>query len=583
MKYKSLFLFSITAIALFSFQEIICRYYFYYMEQLQLFLFVKRYAIQVTNTVGGCSDYIARFLVQYFKLPGMGAFITTFLLLAMLACNWGIIKKKTLPATVYWIASVPVLFFLLLQVDLLYKLQGTVAFLIMLLGLLAYVYVNKSSFRLLCGALLLPIIYWMAGPVVVLFVLGASLWELSGPKKGWLLAMCLPVEYGAIIGLSLRLGVESSWSNAILPSLYYDASKVPPAAYYPWIAFLLMLVLTLFYRFNPSVKSPSVKKDLFSIGIQLLPMLLMFAWLSTHEDTTRNSRIKQDHFLREKQWDQIIKTYNVSQSDNLQSAVLYLALAEKGDLGDKMFSYKPKGVESLLPQWDNTLFSSITLSDIYYGIGDIATAQKYAFEGSVSSIQGGSVRLLQRLVETNLIFGSYKVAEKYIFLLERTSLYRAWATGMRKFLYHDALLVQDPVLGSKRKALMGTGDYAVSSIVTKTLEQLAVHSADNQMALQYLTSLYLLNKDRNAFRSFLERYYGTEVWPRLSTLSQEAVLTLERDNPKYWLQHGVSLQVSQRFKAFNSDLSMKQSYYNVKEEIASSYGDTYWFYLIFDK
>ena len=74
-------------------------------------------------------------------------------------------------------------------------------------------------------------------------------------------------------------------------------------------------------------------------------------------------------------------------------------------------------------------------------MGDLSSAQKFAFEGYVSSVDGNP-RLLQRLVQTNILTGAYAVAEKYIRILEQTLFYKEWAAEWRKYLYRDILSLQ---------------------------------------------------------------------------------------------------------------------------------------------
>ena len=88
------------------------------------------------------------------------------------------------------------------------------------------------------------------------------------------------------------------------------------------------------------------------------------------------------------------------------------------------------------------------LSDICYQMGDLSSAQKFAFEGYVSSVDGNP-RLLQRLVQTNILTGAYAVAEKYIRILEQTLFYKEWAAEWRKYLYRDDLVEEEPSLGGK--------------------------------------------------------------------------------------------------------------------------------------
>jgi hypothetical protein len=214
----------------------------------------------------------------------------------------------------------------------------------------------------------------------------------------------------------------------------------------------------------------------------------------------------------------------------------------------------------------------------------MAVAQKLAFEGVVSSVNYGNVRLMQRLVQTNIVFGAYATAEKYIGLLEQTFAYRAWARRYRRFLYDDRAVDEDAELGGKRKALVsGRGKYAVSDSVPETLEQLAVNNPENPLPFQYLVELYLMNRDLKQFRRLLETYAKTPVWPSLSVVHQEAAIALEQNNPLFWVKNGVSSRVEQRFRAFENDMNTKNNRKDFKEVMAAAYGNTYWYYLVFEK
>ena len=205
-----------------------------------------------------------------------------------------------------------------------------------------------------------------------------------------------------------------------------------------------------------------------------------------------------------------------------------------------------------------------------------------AFEGIVASPADGNVRLLKRLIETNIIYGEYPVAGKYIALLGQTLFYKNEARAYRAFLFDDAAVEKDPLFGAKRKALVKDNEYAVSNYVKKTLELLANHHPENNIAMQYLLALCLTNKDLRAFSALLEKYFRTAVLPVLSTNHQEAVIALEQNNPVFWIKNGVSSKTEQRFRAF--DQAMKNRLVpDFEEKIRASFGNTYWYYVLFTK
>ena len=74
--------------------------------------------------------------------------------------------------------------------------------------------------------------------------------------------------------------------------------------------------------------------------------------------------------------------------------------------------------------WNKSTTISALLSDVYFTMGNVAAAQEMAFESNIGALCDGNPRMTQRLVQTNLIYGAYPVAEKYIAVLENTSIIR---------------------------------------------------------------------------------------------------------------------------------------------------------------
>ena len=290
---------------------------------------------------------------------------------------------------------------------------------------------------------------------------------------------------------------------------------------------------------------------------------------------------ERDYYLRHQQWEKIIATFPSEHPTVPTLNVLNLALACRHELGDKMFSYPQNGSQTLVSSWNGSLIDAMICSDIFYQVGDIASAQKFAFEGLITSTRSNP-RLLQRLVETNIICGAYPVAAKYIALLEKTLFYKDWARGQRAYLSDDGVR-QCVEYQSKRKGWHNKEKYAVSVDFLKTLEQLLVNNPEADMALQYLSGFYLLNRSLSKFKQLYDTYFHTEVWRELTVHQQEAVIALAQDNPGEWARMGVGWEVEQHYGAFSQDMADKHNFLNFAEEMAQDYGNTYWFYLLFKK
>lgn len=128
------------------------------------------------------------------------------------------------------------------------------------------------------------------------------------------------------------------------------------------------------------------------------------------------------------EWNEIIR--QVDRSRNATSSVFYnyanLALAQKGQLSKKAYLAPGYEKESFFLTVNRSPEMGTIASDVYLAIGEVASAQRYAFESN-ESFGGYSPNLLKTLVKTNLAFGNEEVALKYVRLLKKTLFYRGWA------------------------------------------------------------------------------------------------------------------------------------------------------------
>lgn len=575
MRKKSLIYWGIIFVLIGLFLQYQYAYFFFYQEQQQLFLLTKQYAWDTILVPGGMASYIAGFLQQFYLLTGFGAFLTSLLLIGVgwmgsnvLFCISG--KQK------YWInfiSLLPVIGLLVLHTSLSYRLAGTIALLMCLIGWYVYLSLDSIRFRWLVGVLLLSVIYLWGGSVFSLFVLGLIIGDgILNPKyRLWTTIIYLVSYFGWAI-ISLFVHWTGDIKDVILPDSYYEFAEGVNWLYYIWGFYLFSLLGGYWFRKKTFPLKWSIFLSAISLGVS-------FYFIPRVQNKIQLYAYERDWYLRNRQWEQIVKTFKNDLASVQTLNVLNLALACRGELGDKMFSYPQNGAKTLLATWDNSLMSALICTDICYQVGDIASAQKFAFEGFVTS-SNGNVRLLQRLVETNIICGSYQVAEKYIALLEKTFFYKTWASEQRTYLT-DSAVINYPEYASRRLSLQGQGIFAVSSNFLQTLKQLIDNNPQNKLALQYLSGFLLLNRNLVAFRELYDTYYHTDAWSELSLSQQQAVIALEQDSPGNWAKMGVSLATEQAYGSFAQDLADKRGYINFVEEMAKNHGNTYWFYLMF--
>ena len=582
MKYKLVAFWLIVFGALFAFLQMCFEYHFYYIEQSQLFLFSEAYIRNKLLLPGGFSMLVAEFLVQFFIRPYVGALVTAVLLTGVGVCTAGIVKLIAPVSGLFILYVLPMLALLFMHFDFNYRVQGTVCYLMMMALLCGYMRIRNDLFRLVAGCVLVPVLFWLAGSIAVLFAGMVCLFE--GLRK-------TPKWYISLIGVAevLLLGVGTVYFSLMGeyrwvfgPDLYYHYTLHPKEIiYYSWICLPLVFLVAFFIRNKNSL---SGKK--WRAGISCIAQLAMIAavlwWgMPKYSDAKTLKLKKLDYFARTEQWDKTIEECKGKLTNFLYMCHLNMALANKGELSDKMFNFDQRGPQGLLVQWNKSENISCMLSDIYFTMGATASSQEMAFEGYVSAMEDGNPRMLKRLVQTNLIYGTYPVAEKYISILEKTYAYRDWAQSQRKYLYNDEVVESDPILGTRRRMLPDRNSLAMIKGLAGDLALFLEKGPANSAALQYLGAMYLLAKDLEGFKALVEKYYGTEFLPVLPVHFQEAVIVMSEKEPDYWKRFNVSETIVARFTDYKKQVLANRNNSAIAGLLNRSYGNTYWFYFMF--
>ena len=211
--------------------------------------------------------------------------------------------------------------------------------------------------------------------------------------------------------------------------------------------------------------------------------------------------MRMSNYVRHHQWDEIIDLCNENGriTNLLHQNSLNMALAEKEQLGDKLLDQPVEDINSIYVSQIQTAEVAGLLSDVYFSFGHIAQSQRYAFETN-EKMFNLSPRMLQRLIETNLIFGQKEVAEKYQLILSKTLYYKDWKPSEKE-------------IAEKRKCIFD--DNRFSGI--KGLDDDLLHIARNtrgtrqcRVTLQYLGSLYILARYDTLFVKMADEFSGSK-------------------------------------------------------------------------
>ena len=180
-------------------------------------------------------------------------------------------------------------------------------------------------------------------------------------------------------------------------------------------------------------------------------------WIScVGENCHSPEELEYDLMQRKGQWEQIIQKSDHCFPQSL--ACQYIARMAKhqtGRIGDgDMFSDLALSNNAM-----SSMTSAYMMSDVYMYAGLVNLAQRASFE-AMASIEDFSMsgRALQRLTETALITGQYRVARKYISILDKTVYYHDFAKRMKVMADDPSLIDHHPIYGSLRKAYEHTKD-----------------------------------------------------------------------------------------------------------------------------
>ncbi len=579
-----IFIAAILFVLTFLFLQVFNAYHYYYIEQFQLFQNTFLYFKEYLTHPGGLIEYISQFWVQFFIVPYLGAFITTLFLILIYTYSSTFILRRSKHKHLFIAPASVFIACLYMSFDFNIFFQAILSFALCICCLNLIVSRKNQLFQIGCVILIVPLLYWFAGTIAILFAIAFCLHKLvlnnvNAVKR--LLWIVLPFYAFFVAWFSYRFYYIGNLRLALLPDMYYQSQLAPGfLLYVPWGLLLFWLPVAAFF---PEI-TDSFKRRYWIVGIQgVLVAFLFLQGFILFRDRGSYVVKKLDFYARNERWDKII---SISQKTSIHNYLhlnyLNLALAEKKELLNKMFAFTQKGSFSLqVPSEKKNLVYGV-LSDIHFCTGNIASAQQYAFEGCEMCSGGGNVRLMKRLVQTNLILGEYAVAEKYIKILEHTLFYRKWASEQRKFLYNDMLCSEDDVLGEKIKCLPEKGSRYFTIGGPETFHLLVNISPVNSTAREYFIAYLLLTKDMGHFLKDLSKYVKDGVISsKLPELLQQAVLAYYDKYPEICKQFRISQNTIKLFKGYRQ-MALRNQYNTHKKMIMyRNFGSTYWYYLEF--
>lgn len=450
-------------------------------EGNQMFLFTSMYASQVLSSPGGVSNYIASCILQFNYWHWLGGALVSIMLVSLAF----VISSFCRSRITYPLALVPSAIYAVLLMDSNWTIAGIVALLLSAALVRTAIMLPKVWQRIICMILLLPFLYY--------FLLCAKFYTyLIAPQKTWWFIVALTL---VIIVLCRYLNLQGRMWNLV--SLIMYAAVLFTGAYF------------IKNRYN-----------------------------ALNEEICR-----YEYMVRNEDWDSIIKYSNGRELKSpLSTNALNLALAMKGELGNRMFQYYQNGTRSLI-NFEERKMSS----EILFHLGFVNEAAHIAFEDMAANpCREKGVYHITRLAKCAAVDPSNKkLLDRYMAVLNKTLFYRNF--NPKSSVTSDMEPNED--------FFFNYGDFQSMLLKMHSLR------AENRIAGEYLAASLLLTKNLALFE---------ELFP----------------NCTQNLYHAQAFQMIKALKGGRPEgqlLNYINSYNSVRGNAAymKSWENTYWYYYNF--
>ena len=527
-----------------------------YQEQLQLFLFDDDYFCERMSEPGGLARYIAEFMVQFYNLVTIGAAVIALLFVLVQRLMWRLMSSKTDGS--YLLSFLPVVLLWYAMGDESVMLTYVIALIMALSVALAWSRWFADGVlwkKFIVALVIIPMLYWLIGPMVLLVALMMMPWLVSVSAVVYALGlMLLSAHFLPFPMMRVMLGISYYRIPVTLPYMLMVIPVV--AAFITWSSRMDWL--------RWKYMGP------LSVGVLVLGLL----FVPRGYDARKYGLIEYDYLVRVGDWNAIIQKAERQMPDLPMSvSATNLALGMTNQLGDRAFDFYQRGTGGLLPRFERNFATAQLTGEIYFHLGLVNTAQRFAFE-AMEAIPNynKSARVVKRLAETNLINGQYEVARKYLQMLEKTVFYRLWAQRTMAMLGDEKAINGHPLYGMLRQYRLQDDFLFSERELDKICGQLFIHNQQNMMAAQYLLMMPLLDGDVARFMNYAQYVQGKIAYnPRHCQEAIAFAFFQQRQQPPQGLVNQLMLQQMNEFaRVYGSDKN---------SPALAQFKNTVWYYL----
>ncbi len=540
------------------------------------------------NYPGGLSEYVAKFIMQFFYYDIAASLIICFFgILAGILVNEITRREfkfnffyKSVIITTLWLAA--------LHSN--YQLHVNVTFVVITSWLFVYLYtlIPRIKYRFLMALPIAGLLYYLSGAIALYIFMGSCIFiELNYQKNGFkILKTTILAGFAYLIPLiAYEYIFLISPKDAFFKIFLLGSFALTHTLWDLYLLYAYLPVIMLFTLIFACIRKKNSEKikQLYKLPLQITIYAVIVGILAFFLHANYNKKLKDIAEIKvlayEKQWDEVIKK---SLSLNYYHYFINLeynrAIAHKGALLHDLFKYPQlRGVKSIAPDGFDNIVAMPTITELYYDLAYIEAARRWADE--VITYLVNSPRSMEILIKSTLIKGEYPLSEKYIAKYNNNYLLNKKGKKFQQMLEDSAEITKYPEIKQKRNFM--PRDSVFTNITSYMLTSLFKKNKNNKMAREYLMANYLMQKD---FDNFIAVYNQVkEQYATPPKICEEAIVmqaTVTQDTTLL-RRYNISKEAFIKFVKFGRILKNTSGEEATKKAL-HAYADTYWYYYFFN-
>ena len=292
-----------------------------------------------------------------------------------------------------------------------------------------------------------------------------------------------------------------------------------------------------------------------------------------------SSKAEIEYYATIGDWERILQNKDkISIEDRVEVNLLNRAFYHTGKMASDMFSFPQVWGEYSLLLKDSNSKTVVWISDLYYDFGFVKAAEYWALESQ--TFYAYSPHLMKRLASCALLLKEYPMAEKYLTILRKSTIYHPWVDQIDQIMSKGDTTLLTHMLIANKPLNSDTIDYINTGFPEQDLIKLHESNKDSKMVYEYLMSYYLLNNELAKFYDLLPDIRDLNT-TQLPPVYQQALLLYDmmKDINPEKNEFAVSRNIRKQFFDFNKIMVDQKDPSQIRDLHNEYFSNTYWYYL----